>query len=71
MDYEHTNERMKQMYPRHKYVHKKIPTYLGYDIERSASPETGAMLTKSVKPGEKTAYERKTKQKTPISVPLC
>jgi hypothetical protein len=36
------------MYPRRKYVHKKIPTYLGYDIERSASPETGAMLAKKV-----------------------
>lgn len=40
---------MRQMYPRHKYVHKKIPTYLGYDVERSASPETGAMLTKKCK----------------------
>lgn len=82
MMYEHNNDAhaivliiieklMRQMYFRHKYVHEKISTYLGYDIERSASPETGAMLTKKCKNREKTQYKRKRKQKTPMSFPLC
>lgn len=44
MMYEHNNDAhaivliiieklMRQMYSRHKYVHEKISTYLGYDIE--------------------------------------